>query len=244
MTLPELKSWFANFDHYKAYRDIKSVKAGIKSGFLDIQDEHGYTALKRASFVDWIEGIETLLAAKANTEMRDYRTGCTVLDDVVQKRNDEIKREIIALLIDGGADPDTPNYWGVTPRKWEPKWFKHLPVHKRPLPEPRIQNAEHLADHYHRTFKIPSRHERESLVAGQAVDIYVYGPKKPGKQDAVKVKITGRDEMPGGKFYYSGKVETPLKQTHLSPGTTTLDFGPENVAMVWIPKAKVKAKKS
>src|SRR6202041_224042 len=110
----------------------------------DVQNEYGSTALGLACSNNWIDGIKELLRAGANTELRYYRTGTTILYNAVLAKNDEI----IAILIDAGADPDAPNYWGVTPRKWDPKRFKHIRVRKRPLPEPHIQNAEHLADHY------------------------------------------------------------------------------------------------
>ena len=72
------------------------------------------------------------------------------------------------------------------------KRFDHVPHKEKPLPPPRIQNAEHLADHYHPRFKVPDREERETLKVGQAVTLYVYGPKSEAKQDTVKVRITAR----------------------------------------------------
>jgi hypothetical protein len=141
-----------------------------------------------------------------------------------------------ALLVSAGANPDAPNYWGVTPRRWLPEAFSNVPLRDMPLPEPRIQNAEHLADHYHPHFEIPTLKERVSLQPGQAVDLYVYGPKSESKQDQVKVRITSR--IGSGRYTrYVANVETPLEQTHLAPGTEKVEFGPENVATVWL-KAK------
>ena len=102
------------------------------------------------------------------------------------------------------------------------------------MPEPRIQNAEHLADHYHPQFKIPDEEERQTLHVGQAVDLYVYGPKKEGKQDTVKVRITATTGS-GSKVRYTAAVETPLERTHLREGIAVVEFGPENVASVYVP---------
>ena len=101
------------------------------------------------------------------------------------------------------------------------------------MPEPRIQNAEHLADHYHPRFKIPDREERETMRVGQAVDLYVYGPKAEGKQDTVKVRITARSGR-RPQVRYTATVETPIERTHLAPDTTEVEFGPENIASVYV----------
>jgi hypothetical protein len=141
-----------------------------------------------------------------------------------------------AMLVAAGANPDNPNYWGVTPRRWLPEAFTGVPIRQMPLPEPRIQNAEHLADHHDPHFKIPTLQERVSLQPGQAVDLYVYGPKSESKRDQVKVRIITRTGS-GRNTRYVADVETPLEQTHLAPGTEVVEFGPENVATVWL-KAK------
>jgi hypothetical protein len=103
------------------------------------------------------------------------------------------------------------------------------------MPEPRIQNAEHLADHYHPRFKIPDREERETMQVGRAVDLYVYGPKAEGKQDTVKVRITARSGR-RPQVRYTATVETPIERTHLAPDTTEVEFGPENIASVYVPR--------
>src|SRR5262249_36817788 len=111
----------------------------------------------------------------------------------------------------------------------------YFPPRETPLPPPRIQNAEHLADHYHLRFKIPDREERETMQVGQAVDLYVYGPKTETKQDTVKVRVTARSgRRPHAR--YSAAVETPIERTHLAPGTTAVEFGPENIASVYVPR--------
>jgi hypothetical protein len=103
------------------------------------------------------------------------------------------------------------------------------------LPPPRIQNAEHLADHYYPQFEIPEREERETMQVGQAVDLYVYGPKAEAKQDTVKVRISvRRGRRP--RVRYTAVVETPPERTHLAEGTTVVEFGPENIASVYVPE--------
>jgi hypothetical protein len=83
--------------------------------------------------------------------------------------------------------------------------------------------------------QIPDREERKTLKVGVAVDLYVYGPKRDDKQDTVKVRITkwsGRRP----NVRYTATVETLLKQTNLPRGTKEVEFGPENVASVYIPR--------
>ena len=112
-----------------------------------------------------------------------------------------------------------------------------MPQRPVTLPEPRIQNAEDLADHYHPAFEIPDREERESLQPGQAVNRYVCGPKAKDKQDTVKVRITDRrGRRP--RVRYVATVETPVEQTYLPAGTKTVEFGPENIATVYVPRPR------
>jgi hypothetical protein len=197
------------------------------------QDEYGMTALSLAVMSGWMAGVEELLRAGADTELRYFRTGETSLYMAVQQRNESI----VAALVGAGANPDAPNYWGMTPRAWARRTgstsFDHILLQETPLPPPRIQNAEHLADHYHPRFKIPDREEREAMQVGQAVDLYVYGPKRETKQDTVKVRITATTRV-GPKTRYTGTVETAPEQTHLTAGTTELEFGPENIASVYV----------
>lgn len=199
------------------------------------------TALGLAVMSGWREGVDELLKAGADPELRYFRTGETALYMAMAYDRNEA---IITALVAAGANPDAPNYWGVTPRAWASrmnlKYFDHVPPRETPLPPPRIQNAEHLADHYHPRFKIPGREERETLQAGQAVDLYVYGPKAEAKQDTVKVRITAvMGSRPGVR--YTGTVETPIERTHLAAGTTDLEFGPEHVASVYVPRPTKKA---
>src|SRR5262245_43043419 len=186
--VPSLADWFDNCGGFRPLHDLNELRRGIKAAMLNEQDEYGMTALSCAVMSGWKEGVEELLRAGADTELRYFRTGETPLYMAVQ----EGKEPIIAGLVAAGANPDAPNYWDLTPRAWASRkaltCFDHVPERKMPLPSPRIQNAEHLADHYHPRFEIPDREERETLQVGQAVDLYVYGPKSERKQDKVKVR--------------------------------------------------------
>jgi len=231
---PSTKAWFENCGGWQPRHDIDLLKRGIAAGMLDDQEEYGMTALSLAVMSGWKEGVDQLLHAGADTELRYFRTGETALYMAVQERNESI----IAALVAAGANPDAPNYWGLTPRTWGSRagstCFDQIPARQMPLPTPRIQNAEHLADHYHPRFKIPSREERETMQPGQAVDLYVYGPKAETKQDTVKVRITAVTNS-GPSACYTGTVETLIDKTHLPSGTSVLTFGPEHVASVYVP---------
>jgi hypothetical protein len=227
------KDWFHNCGGWHSGHDLDKLRKGIEAGMLNEQDEYGMTALSLAVMSGWNEGIEVLLRAGADTEVRYFRTGETALYMAVQHQNESI----VAALVAAGADPDAPNYWGATPRAWASHrgliCLKDVPPKERPLPPPRIQNAEHLADHYYPRFKIPSRQERERMQVGQAVDLYVYGPKADTKLDTVKVRIAAVTGS-GARVRYTGTVETPIERTHLDGGTTVLEFGPENIATVYV----------
>lgn len=229
-----LEHWLKCFNEYSEHhKSLDLLRAGINAGYLNEQDEYGMTALHLAAVDDWLEGVEELLRAGADTETRYYRTGETVLLTAMQNDN----AAVIAALIAGGANPDAGNHFGWTPRECDPRPFKKIPQKAVQMPEPRIQNAEHLADHHYPHFKIPESWERESLKVGVAVNLYVYGPRSEGKQDTVKVRITKRTGR-GSKVRYTATVETPLNETHLPAGTTEVEFGPENVATVFVPKKK------
>jgi hypothetical protein len=225
------RKWFDNCGGWVPQFDLGVLRAGIEAGRLNEQDEYGMAALHLAVASDWLEGVEELLRAGADTERRYFRTGETALHTAVQEAN----RPLVKALLAGGANPDAANYWGFTPRQERPRWFAGVRRRKTEWPEFRIQNAEHLADHYHPRFKIPDREERETLKPGQAVDLYVYGPKSDTKQDTVKVRISRRSGR-RPQVRYTGVVETPLEQTHLPAGTTELEFGPEHVATVYVPR--------
>jgi hypothetical protein len=232
---PSPAKWFDNCGGWRPRHDLSELRDGIQAGLLDVQDEYGMTGLSLAVMSDWTEGVEELLRAGADTELRYFRTGETALYMAVQEGNEPI----ITALVAAGANLDAPNYWGMTPRAWIPHratpCFDHIPPREMPLPPPRIQNAEHLADHYHPRFKIPDREERETMQVGQAVDLYVFGPKAETKQDTVKVRITGRaGRRP--RVHYTATVETPVERTHLVDGTKSVEFGPENIASVYVPR--------
>jgi hypothetical protein len=200
---------------------------------LNDQDEFGMTALSLAVISDWKDGVEELLRASADTDLRDFRTGATALYMAVQERNEPI----IAAFLVAGANPDAPNSWGLSPRLWATRYgsayFEDVPPRDTPLPPARILNAAHLADHFHPRFKIPTREERERMQVGEAVDLCVYGPKAETKQDTVKVRITAMTGS-GPNVRYTGTVATPIERTHLADGTTALELGPENIASVYV----------
>lgn len=226
----DLATWFRMFDPFAPSKDIVGLKAGVVAGWLDAQDEWGMTALHLAVMIKWTEGVRALLEAGANTEVRYRRTGHTALFSAVQEKNEALAQ----TLLDGGADPDAQNYWGLTPRSWAATSglghvFENIVVRSSPTPEPVIQNAEHLADHHHPRFKIPKRKERESLVVGQAVDVHVLGPKKP----AVKVRIR-RVDGEGATVKYTAALDPPDQDTNMKPGTTEVTFGPMHVATVYL----------
>ena len=237
---PSDKEWFSNCGSWSPCHSLEELRAGIAAGLLDRQDESGMTALCLATSSGWITGVEELLRAGADTRLRYFRTGETALRIAVQEQN----IPIIEALIAGGANPDAANHWGITPRTWSAELFTHVPPQEVEFPELRIQNAEHLADHYHPRFKIPDREEREGLQPGQAVDLYVYGPKCETKQDTVKVRITAR-RVDGSTIRYTATLETPVEQTHLPTGTTEVEFGPEHVASVYVVREpKIRNRKS
>jgi hypothetical protein len=63
----------------------------------------------------------------------------------------------------------------------------------------------------------------------------VYGPRAETKQETVKVRITARrGHCP--RVRYTAAVETPVERTHVPEGTTVVEFGPENIASVYVPR--------
>lgn len=232
---PTSEEWFSNCGGWRPRHDLDELRRGIAAGRTNEQDRYGMTGLGCAVGSKWTEGVDELLRAGADTELRYFRTGETALYMAVLDRNEAMAR----ALIGGGADPDAGNHWGLTPRRWLsrtsfPDLFDGIPAGEVRLPPPRIQNAEHLAEHHYPRFKIPDRQERESMKVGQAVDLYVYGPKAETKQDTVKVRITARaGRRP--RVRYTATIETPIERTHLAEGTTVVEFAPENIASVYVP---------
>ena len=240
------RDWFDNCGGWSARHYLDELRRGIEAGRIDEQDEYGMTALHLAVSSGWLEGIEELLRAGANTELRYFRTGETALktatNDLGTGNGERLNsKAMVALLVAAGANPDAANHFGLTPRGLasvrfpDRNPFAEIPEKAAQMPEPRIQNAEHLADHYHPRFKIPDREERESMRAGQTVDLYVYGPKAEGKQDTVKVRITARSGR-RPRVRYTATVETPAERIHLHTGTTEVVFWPENIASVYVPR--------
>jgi hypothetical protein len=245
---PSLREWFDNCGGWSARHDLDELRRGIEAGLLNEQDEYGMTALHLAVSSGWLEGIEELLRHGASTELRHYRTGETPLltaaNDLGTGNGERLNsKAMVAVLLAAGANPDAANHFGLTPRRSAQirggNSFAGIPEEPVQMPEPRIQNAEHLADHYHPRFKIPDREERATMRIGQAVDLYVYGPKAEGKQDTVKVRITARSGR--SQVRYTAAVETPIERTNLAPGTTEVEFGPENIASVYVARPQKKA---
>jgi len=225
------KEWFRAFDTFDKVRDLDKVRAGLAE-HRDAQDEYGMTGLHLAVAMGWLEAMKVLLAAGADTELRYHRTGETALHTAVRER----KQSILQALLDADADADAQNHWGVTPRSSAETlalgaFFSDVVARPRAttVPAARIQNAEHLADHYHPRFRIPSRAEREGLQVGVAVDVHVHGPKPP----AVKVRITERLESNG--VAYVARLDPPQQDCNL-PDVTEVRFGPEHVATVYRPR--------
>ena len=245
---PSPREWFDNCGGWSARHDLVELRRGMEAGLLNEQDEYGMTALHLAVSSGWLEGIGELLRAGADTETRYFRTGETPLltaaNDLGTGNGERLNsKAMVALLGAAGANPDAANYFGLTPRKSAEfrgaNPFADIPEKPIQMPEPRIQNAEHLADHYHPQFEIPDVGERQTMQVGQAVDLYVYGPKKKGKQDTVKVRITARTGS-GPSVRYTAEVETPHERTHLPEGTAIVEFGPENIASVYVARPGTK----
>jgi hypothetical protein len=220
--------WFKLFPPTKR-ESLDRLKAGAAAGFLDLQDEWGMTALHLAVMSHWLDGVNVLLAARADCELRYYRTGETALTSAVREKDESIVR----ALLDAGANPDAGNYWGRTPRQMADATslealFATVPERPVALPAPRLQNAEHLAGHYP-DFRIPERLERESLSAGQAVDVHVHGPKKA--EVKVRIRHVEREE---GKVRYTGDLELGDQESNLPPETREVTFGPEHVATIYL----------
>jgi hypothetical protein len=231
---PSLKKWFENCGSRPPHHKLDVLRRGINAGLLDAQDEDGLTALMLSALSEWTKGVDVLLRAGANTELRHFRTGATALY-LAMVELDESEPMAIRLA-KGGAEPDAPNYWGITPRTWASRGslrcFDRIPKKRKSLPHPLIQNAEHLADHYWPRFKIPSREERESMQVGQAVALRVYGPESKKKQNFVKVRIKARKGN-GAGVRYTADVETPPHETHWTEPSA--EFGPEHIATVYVP---------
>ena len=248
MTNPKASSsreWFDNCGGWSARHNLAELRRGIGAGLLNKQDEYGATALHLAVSTGWLEGVEELLRAGADTETRYFRTGetplLTAVNDLGTGNAERLNsKAMVAALLAAGANPDAANHFGLTPRRSAQirgrKLFDDIPENPTQMPKPRIQNAEHLADHYHPQFEIPDAEERRTMQVGQALDLYVYGPKKEGKQDTVKVRITATTGS-GSGVRYTGAVETPHERTHLPEGTAIVEFGPENIASVYVPQS-------
>ena len=220
--------WFRLFDAFSTARDLAGLRAQISPAVIDLQDEWGMAAVHSTVMMDWPAGLDAVLAGKPDLSLHYFRTGANALHMAVMEK----RPSMVAALVAAGANPDLGNYGGVTPRMQAPELFATVPARDVTLPPPRIQNAEHLADHHHPRFKIPSRDERESLQVGQAVDVHVYGARPP----KVKVRITRRGAE-HGDIVYTARVETA--DSNLAPGTETVTLGPEHIATVYLVRPAV-----
>src|SRR5271170_7270515 len=84
------KDWFANCREWSPSHDSDILRRGVDAGKLNEQDEYGMTALGLSVISGWKEGVDELLRAGADTELRYFRTGETALYMAVQQKNEPI----------------------------------------------------------------------------------------------------------------------------------------------------------
>ena len=84
---PSLREWFDNCGGWRPRHDLDTLRRGINVGLVNEQDEYGMTALSLAVMSGWKAGVEELLQAGADTELRYFRTGETALYMAVQQRD-------------------------------------------------------------------------------------------------------------------------------------------------------------
>src|SRR5262245_59142044 len=118
---PSNENWFSNCGGWKPRHSLTELQAGIAAGLLNLQDESGSTALSLAAGSGWLDGVEELLLAEADTELRYFRTGETPLLTATQAGHESV----VAALLAAGANPDAGNHFGLTPRSWRVSWFEH-----------------------------------------------------------------------------------------------------------------------
>ena len=90
------------------------IKIMVESG-LDVnsQDKKGWSALHFAAQENSIAAVKTLLDCGAKTEVTDSFGNTPLFRAVFSAKGEDI---IIKLLIAAGADPDSVNKHGVSPR--------------------------------------------------------------------------------------------------------------------------------
>src|SRR5262249_33627647 len=96
-----LREWFDNCGGFRPRHDLDELRGGIEAGLLNAQDEYGMTALSLAVMSGWKEGVEELLRAGADTELRYFQDGATTLLMAVQRASEPI----ITALVTAGANP-------------------------------------------------------------------------------------------------------------------------------------------
>jgi hypothetical protein len=230
----QTEEWLAQFRDAENVAKLskEQIVAATTNGLLNHQDEYGMSALMLCIAYKWQDTAYQLLHCKPDTSLYYFRTGETALHMAVLDN-----QVLIPALLEAGANPDQGNHYGVTPRQFAEIAFEHLPVQAMTRPAPRVQNAEHLAEHFYPRFKIPKRKERATLKIGQAVDLYVFGPQEEGKQNTVKARICEIIQKEGQPEYL-GNVETAAENIHLLEGTSQVQFGPEHVASVYLARPK------
>lgn len=78
------------------------------------QDKQGWTALHFAAQEQSAPGVAALVRAGANTELKDSYGNTPLFKAVFSARDNG---EIIKILLKAGANPDSENNSGVSPRK-------------------------------------------------------------------------------------------------------------------------------
>ena len=227
VTVTDHRAWFALFDGDTQRRDLTQIRDLATPELIDTQDDWGMTALHLAVVARWHEAVAFLLEAGANTQLRYHRSGDTPLHAAVVNRAERL----IRVLLAAGANADAANHSGLTPREAAEQcgmssWFAEIAPRPIELPPWRVQNAEHLADYYYPDFQLPERGVRETLLAGQTIEVHVYGPRQP----RVRVRILRRTGA-GAATRYTARVD-PGQETNLPSRVSDLELGPEHVSAI------------
>jgi hypothetical protein len=106
---PNLKEWFGNCGGWWPRHDLNELRRGVEAGLLNAQDPYSMTGHSLVVMSSWREGVDELLRAGADTELRSFQNGVTPLLLARQHAGEPI----IAALVAAGANPDAPNYWGL-----------------------------------------------------------------------------------------------------------------------------------
>ena len=88
----------------------KLIKLGID---VNAQDKEGWTALHFAAQRQSVPAVKALLIAGADIEIKDSHGNTPLFRAVF---NSQGSGEIITMLLEAGANPDSENNYGVSPR--------------------------------------------------------------------------------------------------------------------------------